>query len=88
MAQLPIQTQDALTEAGFAPTAGPDFLPTGAFVLDYTDGRGDARRLEITKAEDVDDLVRVGCYWDGKLTGHPVLMDLETVLAMAARVTK
>lgn len=88
MTQLAIATQEALTDAGFAPTAGPDFLPTGAFVLDSTDSNGDARRLEVTVAEDVDGHVRVGMYFLGKLLGHPRVMPLEDVLILAARVTK
>jgi hypothetical protein len=88
MAQLTIQTQERLTDAGFAPTAGPDFLPTGAFVLDYTDGRGDARRIEVSAAEDVENCVRVGLYWEGKLTGHPQVLELADVLALAARYAK
>lgn len=88
MIQLPIATQSALTDAGFAPTATPDFQPTGAFVLDYTDSRGDARRLEVTAAEDIDGCVRVGAYWEGKLTGHPIIMELADVLAAAARHAK
>jgi hypothetical protein len=85
MTQLAIATQEALTDAGFAPTAGPDFLPTGAFVLDYTDSRGDARRIEVTAAEDVEGAVRVGLYWEGKLTGHPRVQHLGDVLHAAAR---
>ncbi|QGJ93551.1 hypothetical protein SEA_MUFASA8_104 [Arthrobacter phage Mufasa8] len=48
---LTIKTQEALTEAGFAPTAGADFAPTGNFVLDYTDKKGAQRRTEVAASE-------------------------------------